>query len=518
MFTSILLSLNLLVSPASADTLTYDLVVGSYTREGNPGIEVFHFNGQTGAVTPSYKIKSSNASYQAFSKDKKWMYSVTEEGVGNSFISAFKRNAIGTYEFMNMSPTVGNGPCFVAYRESSKTVYAANYGSGTLSVFKTENGKLLPIAQHIIYKGSSINESRQTAPHAHNVVISPDQQDLYVVDLGTDKVHRHHLNADGTVDESDKPVSIKPGNGPRHIVFSSTGKNAYLINELSGTVDVFKSVSGNLQHIQSIDADTTHASTKGSGHIQISPNGKWLLTSNRITSNEVTVFSIQQDGTLKDVFHQQVAVKPRNFSFDPSGKFVLVGSQDEHLVQVFSFNDKNGNMKNTHQDIAIKSPVCISFVPTQETDVNMRLQELGIQLEKPGMPIANYVKYTRVGNLVYLAGHGPEKSAGIYVQGRVGKELTPEEGQTAARLCGLALLSTLKAAIGDLNKVKQVVKVNGYVNSDDSFSQQPFVMNGISNLLVEVFGEKGKHARTSVGMNTLPLNMAVEAEMIVEVK
>ena len=517
MLLSILLSLNIFAT-ATPDTTSYEMIIGSYTREGNPGIEVFNFNHHTGAVSPSYTIKSSNASYQAYSKDRKFMYSVTEEGAGKSFVSAFKRNALGKYEFINMSSTIGDGPCFVAYRESSKTVYAANYGSGTLSIFKTEQGKLLPIAQHIVYKGSSVNASRQTSPHAHNVVISPDQKELYVVDLGTDKVHHHHLNADGTVNENDEPALIKPGNGPRHIVFSSTGKNAYLINELSGTVDVFKTTNGTLQQIQSIAADTTHVNPKGSGHIQISPNGKWLLTSNRISSNEVTVFAIQPDGKLKDVFHQRVALKPRNFSFDPSGNFVLVGSQDEHVIQVFSFNDKIGSMKDTHQDIKIKSPVCISFVAKQEPDANARLQELGIELVKPGLPMANYVKFTRVGNLIYLAGHGPEKAPGVYVLGRVGKDLTQEEGQEAARLCGLALLSTLKAAVGDLNNVKQVVKVNGYVNSDDSFTQQPFVINGVSNLLVDVFGEKGKHARAAVGVNTLPLNTAVEVEMIVEVK
>ncbi|MFQ5570093.1 MAG: RidA family protein [Rhodothermales bacterium] len=154
---------------------------------------------------------------------------------------------------------------------------------------------------------------------------------------------------------------------------------------------------------------------------------------------------------------------------------------------------------------------------TQEVDVEQRLQELDIELPTPPEPVANYVRSVRTGNLVFLAGHGPRKPDGTYVMGKVGRDLTLEQGQEAARLTAIALLASLKAEIGDLNNVTRVVKVMGMVNADSSFANHPQVINGFSDLIVAVFGERGKHARAAVGMASLPFNTAVEIEMIVEV-
>ena len=153
-----------------------------------------------------------------------------------------------------------------------------------------------------------------------------------------------------------------------------------------------------------------------------------------------------------------------------------------------------------------------------KVDAETRIKELGIQLIKPTAPIANYVKAVRVGNIVYLSGHGPDKPDGSLVTGKVGSDLTLDQAKDAARLTGISLLSTLKAEIGDLNKVKRIIKVLGMVNAMPTFEQHPQVINGCSDLLVEVFGENGKHARSAVGMCSLPKNIAVEIEMIVELK
>ena len=157
----------------------------------------------------------------------------------------------------------------------------------------------------------------------------------------------------------------------------------------------------------------------------------------------------------------------------------------------------------------------LSVVQSQTPDEN--LQKLGIVLPKPTAPLYSYVSYTRTGNLIYLAGQGPRKADGSYITGKLGKDLTIEEGSEAAKLTGINLLATLQSAIGDLNKVKRIVKVFGMVNSTDNFFDQPKVINGFSDLMVAVFGEKGKHARSAVGMIALPWNIAVEVEMIVEV-
>ena len=163
------------------------------------------------------------------------------------------------------------------------------------------------------------------------------------------------------------------------------------------------------------------------------------------------------------------------------------------------------------------APVAMNAQATQNNP-EARIKELGIKLIAPSAPIANYVKAVRVGKLVYLSGHGPDKPEGGLVTGKVGTDLTLEQGQEAAKLVGISLLSTLKAEIGDLNKVKRIVKVLGMVNAPASFEKQPQVINGCSDLMVAVFGEKGKHARSSVGVASLPSNIPVEIEMIVELK
>lgn len=160
----------------------------------------------------------------------------------------------------------------------------------------------------------------------------------------------------------------------------------------------------------------------------------------------------------------------------------------------------------------------ISAAGFSQVDFQKKLKDLGIELIIPTKPMANYVKAVRTGNLIYLAGHGPTKSDGTNITGKVGKDLTIEQGVEAAKTTAISLLSTLQSEVGDLNKVKRIVKVNGWVNCHSDFTEQPKIINGCSDLMVAVFGEKGKHARTSVGTNVLPSNIAVEIEMVVEVE
>jgi enamine deaminase RidA (YjgF/YER057c/UK114 family) len=160
----------------------------------------------------------------------------------------------------------------------------------------------------------------------------------------------------------------------------------------------------------------------------------------------------------------------------------------------------------------------VGFTSLNAQDVDKKLKEQGVELFTPGAPVANYVKAVRTGNLIFLAGHGPTKADGSNITGKVGKDLTVEQGYAAARQTAIAVLSSLKAEIGDLNKVKRIVKVLGMVNCTENFTDQPKVINGFSDLMVAVFGDKGKHARSAVGMISLPSNIAVEVEMIVEVE
>ena len=514
MFLSIALSL---LSLASADSLTHQLVIGSYTQSGNPGIEVFDISLQSGKSRKAYEVQAPAASFQHISADGQYLFSVTEEAGGKSAISSFMKNAKGQFEKLSSSLTTSPGPCYILYREASKTLYAANYSGGSLSVFKTFEGRISPISQLIQYTGSSVHPSRQKEPHAHMAILSPDQNYLYVNDLGTDKIYQHKLFADGTVDEKYAATTVPAGQGPRHLIFNKSGNNAYLITELKGQVDVFNVNNNQLNLVQTLDADTAKSPDKGSADIHLSPNEKWLISSNRISSNELTIFAVQADGLLKKVRHLTVARKPRNFSFDPTGHFVLVASQDDHKVEVYAFNDQTGELTNTHQDILVKAPVSLHFIE-KEIDAEAQIKALKIGLKTPSPAMANYIKCVISGKMVYLSGHIPDKPEGGQIVGKLGKELTVEQGQAAARLVGVHLLSTLKANIGDLNRVKRIVKVNGYVNSEANFTQQPTVMNGFSNLMVEIFGERGRHTRSAIGVNVLPNNVSVEIDMVVELK
>lgn len=146
-----------------------------------------------------------------------------------------------------------------------------------------------------------------------------------------------------------------------------------------------------------------------------------------------------------------------------------------------------------------------------------KLKEKGLELPAPPKPVANYVTAVRTGSLVFLSGHGPFREDGTLITGRVGADLSLDQGYEASRRTVLLLLASLKAEIGDLDKVRRVVKLLGLVNCTPDFLDQPNVINGASDLLVHVFGERGKHARSAVGVNVLPFNTPVEIEMIVEV-
>jgi len=147
-----------------------------------------------------------------------------------------------------------------------------------------------------------------------------------------------------------------------------------------------------------------------------------------------------------------------------------------------------------------------------------RIKELGIDLSTPPAPVANYVPAVRTGNLVFLSGHGPRNPDGSNITGRLGDDMSIDNGYQAARTVGIGLLASLKAEIGNLDRVTRVVKLLAMVNSTPGFGDQPKVANGISDLLIEVFGDRGKHARSAVGMVALPGGIPVEVEMIVEVQ
>ena len=149
--------------------------------------------------------------------------------------------------------------------------------------------------------------------------------------------------------------------------------------------------------------------------------------------------------------------------------------------------------------------------------IEEKLKELGIELKTPPSPVANYIPVQQTGNLIYLSGQGPRNESGDFISGKVGSDITAEEAYELARNTAINLVSAMKSYLGSLDKVKKIVKVFGMVKSTSDFTDHPKVINGCSDFFVEVFGDKGRHARSAVGMGSLPNNMAVEIEIIVEV-
>ncbi|MCK0146774.1 RidA family protein [Arenibacter sp. F26102] len=179
------------------------------------------------------------------------------------------------------------------------------------------------------------------------------------------------------------------------------------------------------------------------------------------------------------------------------------------VIMTISCNTKK---EQTEMELKKETPVIPANYNPEE-----KLKQLDVTLMDASAPVANYVNAVRSGNLIFLSGKGPLQSNGENIEGKVGVDLTIEQGYEAARVTGINQLSVLKSELGNLNKVVRVVKVLGMVNAAPEFTDHPKVINGYSDLMVAVFGERGKHARAAVGMGSLPGNIAVEIEMIVEV-
>jgi 6-phosphogluconolactonase len=336
-----------MLSHQTPDSSAVNLLVGSYTRQGNPGIEII--DPQTRNTI--HAVAQPQASFQALSKDQRYLFSVHEEVEGKGAISSYKQEN-GTFTRLSTQLTQGDAPCYVLFREASQTVYVANYMGGNLSVFQSKGGILQPISQNIIYPKPS---------HAHMASIMPDGGQLVVPDLAADKIHVHSLFASGLVATTYADVELPKGTGPRHLVFNASGDIAYVLGELSGTIDVFRIYANEFTHLQRIVIDQSAGNPNhASADLHLSPDGKWLLASNRKTQNSIRVLAVLPSGELRDHKEYLVGKLPRNFQFDPSGQFVYVASQGENRIQKFAF--KNGELTDTQEDIAVKQPVAILFL------------------------------------------------------------------------------------------------------------------------------------------------------------
>lgn len=352
---------------ANAHAQHYNLLVGTYTNKGNSeGIYVYDFN----TLNAETKLKAVaknvvNPSYLAISKDKKFVYSVKEDG-NNSGVSSFKFNSSsGDLAFLNKKDSEGADPCYISVDD--KNVILANYSGGTISVFgRHADGSLTDAKQVIQHTGKSIDpQKRQESAHVHMVQFTPDKKYLISNDLGEDRIYIYNYNPISR----NKVLSIKTviktnaGSGPRHLTFSPNGRFAYLAHEFNGSITGFVYANGTLKKIQEMaTADKNFTGRIDGADIHMSADGKFLYESNRGDANTINVFAVLPTGILRFVESVSSLGKgPRNFSIDPSGKFLLVAHQYTNEVVVFNRNSITGKLTDSGKRINVGVPVCLIF-------------------------------------------------------------------------------------------------------------------------------------------------------------
>lgn len=365
-----LLSPALLFAQKKAPT-TYDLVIGTYTKGSSKGIYVYRFYAETGRLAYLSEIDDvSNPSYLCVSKDNHFIYAVNEDGK-NGGVSSFTFDpSEGQMKFLNKQSSKGADPCYVSVDEDRKNVFVANYSSGSLAVFPVnKDGSLEPASQVIQDEGKGPNASRQEGPHVHIAYFSPDEKYLLYSDLGLDKLNimRYHAGRPmPLVQESS--VSVKPGNGPRHLVFSTDKKHLYLLQEMGSAITEYDYNGGKLKEVQTIGMlPEGFKGTNGAAAIHITPDGKFLYATDRLDASAIMAYAINpENGNLTFIERESTHGKnPRDFTIDPTGKWLVVANQDSDNIFVFRINQATGRLAFTSTMVHLGNPVCLKFTPAE---------------------------------------------------------------------------------------------------------------------------------------------------------
>jgi 6-phosphogluconolactonase len=285
-------------------------------------------------------------------------------------VSAFSFDKqTGSLSFIDQQFSKGDDPCYVSVDKTGRWIAIANYTSGTLSILPiNKDGGLDSAVTKIQHKGKGVDKERQEGPHVHCTIFSKDNKYLFATDLGLDKITIYSFDEKkGTLAEAQPAfVSTDPGKGPRHLTFHPNNKYAYLIQEMGGIVSAYQYSNGKFKLIQNISSlPTNYKGPIGSADIHVSVDGNFLYASNRDESNTIAIFKIdQQTGKLTVIGHQSTIGKtPRNFNFDPSGNFLLVGCQSSDEIVIFKVNKATGMLTDTGKRINVGKPVCVKWIP-----------------------------------------------------------------------------------------------------------------------------------------------------------
>lgn len=369
-FTTAILWLLLLPCTGQKKTAV-TLFIGTYTNTGkSEGIYSYLFDINTGDARLLSKALTQNPSYLTISRNRQFLYSVNQEYSDHDGISAFKIDAVsGKIEFLNRVPSNGKGPCHVFTDSRGRYVFAATYYGGSLSAIRIKkDGSLDLNSQTIQHLGKSIVPKRQDSAHVHSVVLSPDEKWLLVQDLGMDQVKIYPVDLSKTsspIGASTDSCQLQAGSGPRHLVFHPLLKNkAYVVQELEAMVTALSFKNGKLLAEQTVRMSPDNFTGRnGAADVNISPDGKWLYASNRGDANDITIFSLDGKGVMKYQGRQSTLGRgPRNFTIDPTGKFLLVANQQTNEVVIFLRDSKTGMLTDTGKRISVGAPACLKII------------------------------------------------------------------------------------------------------------------------------------------------------------
>jgi 6-phosphogluconolactonase len=362
---------------AHASGSPYLIYVGTYTDKGSKGIYAYSFDPGSGETKElGLAAESANPSFLAVDTKGKHLYAVNEidnfSGGRAGAVSAFAVDQdTGRLALLQQVSSLGADPAHLSLDKTGRYLLVANYTSGNIAVFPVlKDGQLGPRTAFVQHAGSSVNEERQTGPHAHEIQASNDNQFVLTADLGLDEllVYRFDAKTGSLVPNDPAFVKISPGAGPRHFAIAPSGKFVYLVNEMASTVTVlgFTASSGKLQEQQTIS--TLPADFKGentTAEIEVDSQGKFLYASNR-GDDSIAVFAINpQDGKLTFVERVPTGGKaPRHFKLDPTGKWLFAANQESNSISIFRVNPDNGRLTSTSRTLQVSTPVCVVFVPS----------------------------------------------------------------------------------------------------------------------------------------------------------
>ena len=362
--------ISLLLTAAVGMTDDSWVFIGTYTgKAGSQGIYRSKLNATTGKLSsPELAAEAESPSFLALHPNGKFLYAVGEtSGKDGGTVLAYSIDAkSGKLTELNQDKTVGSGPCHISVDPKGRYVTVANYGGGSTAVFKlSPDGKLDGRVGFVQHKGTSADKSRQEAPHAHCSFFDPQGNYLLTVDLGIDRVKAFKVDSKAGLQElTEEDVITPPGVGPRHIAIAPDGKFAYVCGELNSTVNVIElGGAGKNKVVQSLSTLPEPVKGNSTAECILGPGGKFVYVSNR-GHNSIAVFKVGEDRKLTSAGHIAGDIKtPRNFNIDPSGKWMLIASQDGGKVGVWALDEKTGLAKETGETIAVSKPVCVKFLP-----------------------------------------------------------------------------------------------------------------------------------------------------------